>query len=73
MKTATIETIYNESTKCDTYSVYCYKSFTGRYMKKEDAELKVFNFLTNYEYAEKENQVKNAMFKSSNNSHNSIV
>ena len=55
------------------FNVYINDRFTGAYFYKEDALLKIKNSQEGYKNCEKENQVKNVMFHSSNNSHNSII
>ncbi len=55
------------------FNVYINNRFTGAYLNKENALLKIKNSQENYINCEKENEVKNVMFHSSNNSHNSII
>ena len=55
------------------FDVYINERFAGAYSNKENALLKIKNSQEGYKNCEKENQVKNVMFHSSNNSHNSII
>jgi len=63
----------SDASKCDMFYVYINGHYVSCYLNRKDARRKIFNHITYYRYCEPETEVKNVMFHSSNNSHNTII
>jgi len=72
MKTYEITVYPSDATQSDMYYLYINGKITGSYLDKRDALQKIANSLRHYKGI-KENQVKNVMYHSNNNSHNCII
>ena len=73
MKTYEIEKRIGLISGLNYYDVIISGGYITTYLDESEAYQKIANSLNKYCNFQKENEVKNVMFKSSNNSHNSII
>ena len=73
MRNYSINSMQGKTSKLNMHYVYINDRFVTAYLNKADALQKIANDLNNYRNCESETVVKNVMFHSNKNYHNSIV
>ena len=73
MKTYEIEKRIGLISGLNYYDVIISGGYTTTYLDESEAYQKIANSLNKYRNLQKEKEVKNVMFHSANNSHNSII